>query len=71
MNSLNFLLNAKYFVGIIIMHHVFVSFHHANDQGYKDNLVTWAEEKKVFIDDSVDMGEILDDLSRPMRMRNS
>lgn len=43
------------------MHHVFVSFHHGNDQGYKDNLVTWAEEKKVFIDDSVDMGEIPDD----------
>ena len=43
------------------MHHVFVSFHHDNDQGYKDNLVAWAEEKKVFIDDSVDMGEIPDD----------
>ncbi len=40
------------------MHHVFVHFHHANDQGYKDNLVAWAEEKKVFVDDSVDMSEI-------------
>lgn len=40
------------------MHHVFVSFHHANDQGYKDNLVAWAKEKKIFIDESVDMGEI-------------
>ena len=43
------------------MHHVFVSFHHANDQGYKDNLVAWAKENDVFIDDSVDMGEIPDD----------
>lgn len=43
------------------MHHVFVSFHHGNDQGYKDTLVTWAEENDVFIDDSVEMGEIPQD----------
>ena len=42
-------------------HHVFVSFHHGNDQGYKDALVTWAEENDVFIDDSVEMGEIPED----------
>ena len=45
------------------MHHVFVSFHHEKDQGYKDALVTWAEEEQVFIDDSVDMGEIPDEWS--------
>lgn len=42
-------------------HHVFVSFHHGNDQGYKDTLVAWAEENDVFIDDSVEMGEIPED----------
>ena len=40
------------------MHKVFVSFHHANDQKYKEGLVSWAEKNKVFIDGSVDMGEI-------------
>lgn len=50
------------------MHHVFVSFHHDNDQGYKDTLVAWAEENDVFIDDSVDMGEIPDDWT-PQQIR--
>lgn len=50
------------------MHHVFVSFHHDNDQGYKDNLVAWAEENDVFIDDSVDLGEIPDDWT-PQQIR--
>ncbi len=40
------------------MHKVFISFHHDNDQKYKDCLVKWAEENDVFIDASVDMGEI-------------
>ena len=43
------------------MHKVFVSFHHANDQKYKEGLVSWAEKNKVFIDGSVDMGEIPED----------
>lgn len=42
-------------------HRVFVSFHHANDQVYKDLLVKWAEENNVFIDGSIDIGEIPDD----------
>ena len=42
------------------MHKVFVSFHHANDQWYKDELVKWGTGNKVFIDGSVDMGEIPD-----------
>ena len=42
------------------MHKVFVSFHHANDQCYKDELVKWGTENNVFIDGSVDMGEIPD-----------
>lgn len=40
------------------MHKVFVSFHHDNDQWYKDTLVNWGTEHNVFIDGSVDMGEI-------------
>ena len=40
------------------MHKVFVSFHHDNDQEYKDSLVTWGVENKIFIDGSVDLGEI-------------
>lgn len=42
------------------MHKVFISFHHANDQWYKDELVKWGKRNKVFIDGSVDMGEIPD-----------
>lgn len=45
------------------MHKVFISFHHKNDQCYKDYLVKWAEENKVFIDGSVDAGDISDNLS--------
>ena len=42
------------------MHKVFISFHHANDQWYKDELVKLGKRNKVFIDGSVDMGEIPD-----------
>lgn len=45
------------------MHKVFVSFHHKNDQDYKDYLVDWAEENEVFIDGSVETGNISDDLT--------
>lgn len=43
------------------MHRVFISFHHAKDQKYKDHLVDWAKKHEVFIDGSVDMGEIPED----------
>lgn len=45
------------------MHRVFISYHHDNDQVYKDGLVKWAEENKIFIDYSVDTGDIDDDLT--------
>lgn len=32
------------------MHRVFISYHHDNDQGYKNALVKWAEENDIFID---------------------
>lgn len=45
------------------MHRVFISYHHDNDQQYKDNLAKWAKENQIFIDESVDTGDISDDLS--------
>lgn len=45
------------------MHRVFISYHHKNDQLYKDALVKWAQENNVFIDGSVDTGDIPDGLS--------
>ena len=45
------------------MHKVFVSHHHKNDQGYKDSLVQFGEEQGIFVDRSVDTGDISDDLT--------
>lgn len=50
------------------MHKVFISFHHDNDQKYKDSLVKWGVENNIFIDGSVDMGEIPDDWT-PQQIR--
>lgn len=44
------------------MHKVFISYHHANDQAYKDALVKFNEEHQIFDDQSVDTGDINDDL---------
>ena len=44
------------------MHKVFVSYHHYSDQPYKDYLVTLGEQYEIFIDQSVDTGDISDDL---------
>ena len=45
------------------MHKVFISYHHGNDQGYKDDLVEFGEQHSIFIDQSVDTGDIADSLS--------
>ena len=45
------------------MHKVFISHHHDNDQDYKDALVKFGEENQIFIDRSVDTGDISDGLS--------
>ena len=45
------------------VHKVFISHHHANDQQYKDSLISFAEQHKIFIDASVDTGDISDNLS--------
>ena len=43
-------------------HKVFISYHHANDQYYKEELLEFNEKHKIFIDMSVDTGNIDDDL---------
>ena len=45
------------------MHNVFVSYHHRNDQFYKDELIRIGRQFSVFIDRSVDSGDISEDLS--------
>ena len=45
------------------MHKVFISYHHATDQAYKDWLVTFGEQNQIFISRSVDKGDIPDDPS--------
>ena len=40
------------------MHKVFISYHHANDQWYKDALVDLGKRHSIFVDRSVDTGDI-------------
>ena len=40
------------------MHKVFISYHHANDQWYKNRLIEFGESFSLFIDRSVDTGDI-------------
>lgn len=44
------------------MHKVFISYHHANDQYYKEELLRRNEDEPIFIDGSVDTEDIPDDL---------
>lgn len=44
------------------MHKVFISYHHHNDQKYKNALVEFGKENKIFVDRSVDTGDISDQL---------
>ncbi|MDH3588763.1 MAG: TIR domain-containing protein [Gammaproteobacteria bacterium] len=45
-------------------HKVFISYHHAGDQGYKKSLIKWNEDNNydIFIDASVDTGDIDENL---------
>ena len=45
------------------MHKVFISYHHKNDQFYKNELIKSGKTFGVFIDRSVDTGSISEDLS--------
>lgn len=44
------------------MHKVFISYHHANDQEYKEALLRKNKIIPIFIDGSVDTGDISDEL---------
>lgn len=44
------------------MHTIFISYHHANDQFYKEELIRVNTLRPIFIDGSVDTGDISDDL---------
>lgn len=46
-------------------HKVFISYHHVNDQAYKESLIEWNENNSydIFIDASVDTGDIDEELS--------
>ena len=48
---------------MLSMHKVFISYHHENDQIYKDALASWNNSARQFIDMSVDTGDIDDSLS--------
>lgn len=55
------------------MHKVFISYHHANDQSYKDALVKFNIENQIFDNQSVDTGEIddgLDDAAIRQKIRD-
>ena len=42
------------------MHKVFISYHHKNDQSYKNSLVRMGKRYGIFIDRSVNTGDIID-----------
>lgn len=44
------------------MHKVFISYHHSNDQFYKERLLELNVNNPIFIDESVDTGDISDQL---------
>ena len=41
-------------------HRVFITYHHANDQQFKEDLVKFGKNNNIFIDQSVDTGDISD-----------
>ena len=45
-------------MGDFAVHRVFISYHHTNDQGHKATLLDLNERLGVFIDKSVDTGDI-------------
>lgn len=43
------------------MHKVFISYHHDRDQNYKDSLINFGTKNSIFVDRSVDPGDISDE----------
>ncbi|MBS7825178.1 TIR domain-containing protein [Wohlfahrtiimonas chitiniclastica] len=57
----------------VVKHRVFISYHHDNDQYYKDYLSKFGEANDIFIDMSVDTGDIdenLDDQTIRRKIRD-
>jgi len=50
-------------MSLLTKHKVFISYHHANDQQYKDSLLQMNALYDIFIDKSVDTGDVEDNLS--------
>ena len=48
---------------VIPKHKVFISYHHLNDQAYKEELIRLNKHNDIFIDASVDTGDIDENLS--------
>lgn len=54
-------------------HKVFISYHHSNDQAYKEALLSLNDKHNIFIDASVDTGDIddrLDDQAIRQKIRD-
>ena len=49
-------------------HEVFISYHHANDQYYKNKLETMNKEHEIFVNRSVSLGDIDED-EEPQKIR--
>ncbi|WP_326903110.1 TIR domain-containing protein (plasmid) [Kosakonia cowanii] len=49
-------------------HEVFISYHHANDQYYKNTLETMNKEHQIFVNRSVSLGDIDED-EEPQKIR--
>lgn len=55
------------------MHRVFISYHHAKDEDYKDRILRLNRTHNIFVDSSVDTGDIdenLDDQSIKTKIRD-
>lgn len=48
---------------MIPKHKVFINYHHANDQFYKNKLSTFSKTYNIFEDCSVSTGDVSDDLT--------
>ena len=52
--------HVKFSAAAMAMHKVFISYHHTNDQQYKEELVEFGQRYSIFVDRSVDTGDIPD-----------
>ena len=62
MNQFDDLVNFMFDERNTTMHKVFISYHHRNDEDYKDALIEMNEQYSIFVDRSVDTGGVNDAL---------